>query len=78
VFKKTKPKPVIKVLAVKEEKRDVITTESERYYGAGNQSKETKVKSSFTIVLFTKDGALMTREFNGAWDLTDIKKWEDE
>lgn len=77
IFKRNKP--TIVVIDVKNEIREVS---EERMISSGlgygyTQDKKTADNVNYTIVLFTKDGELMTREFNGKWDLTDIKKWED-
>lgn len=70
--------PIIKVIKIKEDTRDV---EIEEYtnYGYSHSTRKTKKikKSPFTTVLYTKDGELYTREFNGEWDLEDIKHWEE-
>lgn len=73
-----KQKPVIKVISVKHEIRDVeemYTTHISSYVNNKENIKTKKV--NFTIVLGSKDGELFTKEFNGSWDLRDIKKWED-
>ncbi len=73
-------KHIIKVLKVKDDVRDVEIVEYCNSYGyvGGGKSKTKKIKKSpFTVVLYTKDGELYTREFNGEWDLNDIKHWEE-
>ncbi len=73
-------KPVIRVISVKHEVRRVTENETTTYggYGGGGTTKSKTVEEcNYTIVLLSRDGELMTREFNGKWDLTDIKCWED-
>ena len=82
LFKKedaiTEKKPSIQVLKVKTEKRDVKIEEHSSFGHGGFLNKDKTIKKcSYTIVLMVKDGELCTREFNGDWNLTDIKKWED-
>lgn len=75
-------KPVIKVIAVQTEVREFEDERTEfttDYRGYGERKAETKTskhKHPVTIVLLSKDGELMTREFNGDWKLDDIKSWE--
>lgn len=77
---KTKPeRPQVQVIKVRNETRDVVDEETQSYMYAGGRSTKTKTtkKCGFTIVLLAKDGELCTKEFNGKWDLSDIKNWED-
>ncbi len=68
-----KHKPVINVISIRHEVRDVEESTLSSY--VENRKNNKKVK--FTIVLASKDGELFTKEFNGQWDLSDIKKWEE-
>lgn len=75
-------KPKINVLKVQTEIRSVTVKEESSYHSSyiSSKSHEKSTKSekvNFTIVLFVKDGELYTREFNGKWDLEDVKKWEE-
>lgn len=81
MFRRTKPASTIKVLAVKTAVRK-FEEESTVYDGYSHyqgRSASTKKKYSHpvTTVLLSKDGELLTREFNGDWNLKDIKNWED-
>lgn len=74
-----KHKPKILVIKAQTDTRDVEV--SEAYYmgydsGRNNKTTTTK-KVPYTTVLMSKDGELCTREFNGDWDVDDIKAWED-
>ncbi len=71
-------KPIIKVIKVKDDVRDE-NIEEYTNYGYGTSSTKTKKikKVPFTTVLYVKDRELYTREFNGKWDMSDIKHWED-
>lgn len=76
---KSKPKSVLKVIAVQTEVREFEDIEYEPDYRGfhTSRSKESKHKHPVTIVLLSRDGELLTREFNGNWNLEDIKSWED-
>lgn len=73
-----KKKPVIKVIKVKTEKREFEDTVSSHYsFGAGSSSETNKHTKNVTTVLGSINGELATREFNGSWDMEDIKTWEE-
>ena len=72
----------IKVIKVQHTKRTIEETKNETYgdYTQYNRREKTETKTlkdvDITIVLFTQNGVLSVREFNGHWDLKDIKNWE--
>lgn len=74
----------LKVIAVQTEKRKFKDGKFERrwvdYQGRHEDiSSDTKEYThNVTIVLVIKDGEMYTKEFNGSWDLEDVKKWEEE
>lgn len=74
-----KKKPVIKVLGVKNEVRKVKTNNYTSYgHSLGSFEKKDVEKEKYvTVVLFSKNGELGTREFNGKWNIDDIKTWEE-
>lgn len=79
-----KPVAKLQVIAVQSEKRDFEEENKEwdlqTYHGRSDRGKtETKRYSHYvTIVLVVKDGEMYTKEFNGKWDLKDVKQWENE
>jgi hypothetical protein len=76
-------KPEIKVISVKHEKRTFTESDdfSDFSYGTlGHQTSRNNTKTythNVTIVLLAKDGELTYKEFNGKWDLDEVKKWEE-
>lgn len=73
-----KKKPVIKVIAVTHETREIKTEVSMvRHYSVGHEDRKSTEKINYTIILASKDGELFTREFNGKWSLEQIKSWEE-
>lgn len=81
LFGKIEEEPSIRVICVKHETREVkeVTKDHESFFGAGSKynTSTKEYKHEITIVLLAKDGELTYREFNGHWDLSDVKKWED-
>lgn len=74
-----KNKSVVQVLKVQTSKRDVTSEDVTDYsYGGARRTTTKTVKNcEFTTVLLVKDGELCTREFNGSWNVSDLKKWEE-
>lgn len=72
-----KRKRKIEVLKVRNEVREVEKTDTVTGYMGGSTKTETTKKVNVTIVLAVIDGELVTREFNGKWEMADIKKWEE-
>lgn len=72
MFKKNK----VQVIKVKHETRDIETRESWSggYISLSSHSKTvTHKKVKYTIVLFIKNGELYSKEFNGEWNMDDVK-----
>jgi len=73
-----KKKPAIQVIKIRHEKRDVENSVTNTFgYDTSRKTVSNKQKVDMTIVLLAVDGELTYKEFNGKWDLDDIKKWED-
>ncbi len=71
MFKKAKP--VIKIVKIKQETKDVTVKTEDTGYMMRGTSKRTEVAKDLTRVLLTVDGELQVREFNGHWDEKDLK-----
>lgn len=80
MFKQRQNSP-LQVIAVQSEKRSFKDKEKSvtSYYNRADTVKEDSKEYSHyvTIVLVVKNGEMYTKEFNGKWDLQDVKKWEE-
>lgn len=76
---KCEPRDRIQVIKTRNETREIIEEENQYfdYRGGRAEKKKTTKKVNVTIVLAVINGELVTREFNGKWDMEDVKKWED-
>ena len=79
MFKKKKDE--IKVIKVQHSKRTITETSEISNFGGYSSREKTDTKEvskvDITSVLYTRNGVLSVREFNGKWNLTDIRGWED-
>ena len=79
---RSKAAATLQVIAVQSEKRGFKEGKYEKrissYQGrVEDVSSDTKEYSHYvTIVLVVKGGEMYTKEFNGKWDLKDVKEWE--
>ena len=79
---KSKKHQKLQVIAVQSEKREFKEGKYEKcirdFQGkVEDSSQDTKEYSHYvTIVLVVKGGEMYTKEFNGTWDLKDVKEWE--
>ena len=67
----------VEVIAVDHTKDDVLV--SHRRWGsyASGGKEELKGKGTCTVVLYTVDGKLRTKWFDGKWTLEQVKNWKE-
>lgn len=66
----------LRVIRVKQRTGDRIIEKKQSGPGYREETITTEKGVDTTIALVMKNGELFTKEFNGHWDLEDIKSWE--
>lgn len=66
------PEPELKVIGVSELKKGEVAIHINHDWGRGVDT----ISTPHTVVLYTEDGVLKTKRFEGKWTLAQVKNWK--